>query len=145
MLGRFRIMLLGFLSATLPLPALAHIVFAEPKAKAGSSYAGFFRVSHGCGESETVSVRMSIPDGVVTARPQPRPGWTISIERVPLPQPQKGEGGTLIRDRVTAITWSGRLPVEYFEQFGVMMKLPTPLVGSIFRRCRPAFQARIVG
>jgi uncharacterized protein YcnI len=119
-----RCALVAGLAVSLPLPAFAHIVFAEPKARAGAYYAGFFRVSHGCGDSDTVSVRISIPETVLSARPQPKPGWTIRIDRAPLATPRTGEGGATIRDRVTAITWTGRLPSDYFDQFGLMMKLP---------------------
>ena len=30
----------------------------------------------------------------------------------------------MIAQRVSAITWAGRLPADQFDQFGVMMKLP---------------------
>lgn len=105
-------------------PAWGHIVFAEPAAEAGGYYAGFLRVSHGCGASPTVSLRVTLPESVLTARPQPKPGWTLTIERVPLAQPVPGEGGALIRERVAAVTWTGELPADQFDQFGLMMKLP---------------------
>lgn len=105
-------------------PAAAHIVFAEPSAAAGSYYAGFLRVSHGCGEAGTVSLRVEIPPAVLSARPQPKAGWTLKIERAKLPQRVAGEGGATITERVTAVTWTGSLPADEFDQFGLMMKLP---------------------
>jgi uncharacterized protein YcnI len=105
-------------------PAWGHIVFAEPEGQAGSYYAGFLRVGHGCGQSPTVSVRFEIPETVLTVRPQPKPGWTLAIERTPLAQPVPGEGGEMIRERVSAVTWTGELPADQFDQFGLMMKLP---------------------
>lgn len=133
-----RSVLLGGLIAVVPLPALAHVVFAEPQARPGSYYAGFFRVSHGCGSSDTVSVRIVIAEGVASARPQPKPGWTLDVERAPLATPTKGEGGSVIKERVVAITWSGRLPADQFDQFGVMMKLPAstgPLYFPVEQTC----------
>ena len=112
----------AILASTAPLHA--HVTFAEPSAKAGSYYAGFLRVSHGCAESPTISVRVAIPDGIVIARPQPKPGWSVSIEKAPLAKPAAGEGGALVHERVTAIVWSGRLPADQFDQFGIMVKLP---------------------
>lgn len=131
-------MFLGGLVAALPLPAAGHIVFAEPQAQAGSYYAGFLRVSLGCGASDTVSVRISIPEGVASARPQPKPGWNLNIERVPLATSIKDEGGRVIKDRVAAITWIGRLSADQFDQFGVMMKLPAsagPLYFPVEQTC----------
>ncbi|WEK43856.1 MAG: YcnI family protein [Candidatus Sphingomonas colombiensis] len=116
----------------------AHIVFAEPEAQAGGYYAGFLRVSHGCGASPTRSIRVEIPDSIVSARPQPKPGWTLAIEHQPLKVPIRGEGGALIAERVSAITWTGDLPADQFDQFGVMMKLPTepgPLYFRTVQRC----------
>ena len=86
-------------------PASAHIVFAEPSAEAGGYYAGFLRVGHGCDGAATVSLRVEIPEGVLTARPQPKPCWTLSIETVALAQPVAGEGGAMLTERVAAVTW----------------------------------------
>ena len=103
--------------------ASAHIVLAEDTADAGAYYAGFFRIGHGCDGQATASVRIEIPAGVLTARPQPKPGWTVTVETAPLPEPVKGEGGHEIAERVAAITWAGTLPADQFDQFGVLMKL----------------------
>jgi uncharacterized protein YcnI len=51
---------------------------------------------------------------VASARPQPKTGWTIEIEK----EGDKPEG------RATAITWTGRLPDDQFDDFAVLMKLP---------------------
>lgn len=115
------------LAATLALvaaPLSAHIVFAETNAAAGSYYVGFLRVGHGCDGSATVSVRVEIPASIITARPQPKPGWTLTIEHQPLAKAVTGEGGAMITQRVSAVTWTGRLDAEQFDQFALMMKLP---------------------
>ena len=130
--------LLASLLALAAVPAAAHVVLAEPQAAAGSYYAGFFRVSHGCGASPTVALRVEIPATVVSAKPQPKPGWTVAIERTPLATPIRGEGGAEIRERVSAITWTGMLDIDSFDQFGIMMKLPAtagPLYFPTTQRC----------
>jgi uncharacterized protein YcnI len=111
--------------------ASAHITFAEPQAPAGSYYAGSLRVTHGCGASPTVSIRVAIPEGVDTARPQPKAGWTLRIEHAPLAHPFASESGTMVTERVTAITWTGNLPADEFDQFGLMLKLPAK-VGPLY-------------
>ncbi len=90
--------------------AAAHVVLATPAAEAGSYYAGSFRVGHGCGASPTTALRIEIPEGVETARPQPKAGWAIEMEH-------SGE-------RVRAVTWHGRLEADQFDEFGVLMHLP---------------------
>lgn len=106
------------------LPATAHIVLAEPTAAAGAYYAGFFRVSHGCDGSPTTSLRIEIPASILMAKPQPKPGWTITVDKAPLPKPVAADGGAMQTERVAAITWTGRLADDAFDQFGMMLKLP---------------------
>jgi uncharacterized protein YcnI len=105
--------------------ALAHVTLAEPKAGAGSYYVGAFRVGHGCSGSPTTALRIEIPDGIASARPQPKPGWTVEIETAPLAKPVPGEMGETVTSRVTAVTLNGgSLPGDQFDQFLVLMKLP---------------------
>lgn len=132
----FRLSLLAGLLAGAA--AEAHVVFAEPTTKAGGYYAGFLRVSHGCAGSPTVAIRVAIPEGVASARPQPKPGWTLTIDKAPLATPFRSEGGEMVRDRVVAVTWTGRLAADEFDQFGLMLKLPDaagPLYFPTSQRC----------
>ena len=101
------------LLALVATPAAAHVVAVPDTAKAGSYAAIAFRVGHACAAGDaTLKVRIEIPDGVASARPQVKPGWTYVIERDdPKAVP-------------TAITFEGRLPDEAFDDFAVLMKLP---------------------
>lgn len=118
-------------AAALAAPASAHIVFAPAEATAGSYYAGEFRVGHGCGDAATRAVRIEIPEGIMTARPRPKPGWSVAIERAPLATPILSEGREQ-RDRVAAITWRGNLPSDQFDGFGLMLKLPADRSGPLY-------------
>ncbi|KQY35534.1 nuclear export factor GLE1 [Caulobacter sp. Root487D2Y] len=117
------IILLALLAA--PVPALAHVVAAPGEAKAGSYSAIAFRVGHACAAGDTtLKLRVEIPDAVVSARPQPKPGWTIDIEK-------DGE-------KATAVTWTGRLPDDQFDDFALLMKLPSQpgnLVFPVIQSC----------
>lgn len=119
------LILAAALAAAVPAVAFAHSVMSPDKAAPGAYYAGDLRISHGCAGSPTLAVRVEIPPAVVSAKPQPKPGWTLAIEREPLAQPIKGEGGQMVTQRVKAVTWTGRLPDDQFENFGLMLKLPS--------------------
>ncbi|USQ95692.1 YcnI family copper-binding membrane protein [Caulobacter sp. RL271] len=94
--------------------ASAHVVAVPDTAKAGSYSAIAFRVGHACATGDTtLKVRIEIPDGVASARPQVKPGWTYRLERGPDPKAAP-----------TAITFEGRLPDEAFDDFAILMKLP---------------------
>ena len=118
--------------------AQAHVVFSRTDARPGGYYAGALRVSHGCDGSPTTAVTVTIPEGVAVAKPQPKPGWSVRIERAPLASPVPGEGGRMLTERVAAITWSGRLPEDEFDEFGLMLKLPDragPLYFPVVQTC----------
>jgi len=119
-------------AATLAGAAQAHVVFTQPTAAAGSHWAGALRVSHGCDASATTSVRVEIPEGINVARPRVPAGWSVAIERQPLAEPVPAEGGGMLTERVSAITWTGRLPEEQFEEFGLAAKLPAQPGALIF-------------
>jgi hypothetical protein len=119
------------LAAALAAPAGAHVVMAPAEAMAGSYYAGEFRIGHGCGEAATTAVRIEVPEGVLTARPRPKPGWTIEVERAPLATPVVSEGKAQ-RDHVSAIIWRGNLPADQFDGFGLMLKLPKAASGPLY-------------
>ena len=118
--------------------ASAHVVLAPADATAASYNAGEFRVGHGCGNAATTAVRVEIPEAIPVARARPKPGWTIEVERAPLPAPVISEGKEQ-RDRVAAITWRGNLPADQFDGFGIMLKLPSgptaPLPISVRQSC----------
>ena len=111
--------------AVAPSLALAHVVAAPGEAKAGSYAAVAFRVGHACAAGDTtLKVRVEIPDGVASARPQPKTGWTIDIEK---------DG-----DKAAAVTWTGRLPDDQFDDFALLMKLPAKpgnLVFPVIQSC----------
>jgi uncharacterized protein YcnI len=101
---------LAFLLAAVA-PASAHVTLAQPSAKAGSHSVVTVRIGHGCADSPTTALRIEIPDSVASANPQPKPGWTLTIDHA--------------AQRASAITWSGgSLPADEFDEFAVMMKLP---------------------
>jgi len=122
---------LPILAAAIAMPAGAHIVMSPSEAAADSYYAGEFRVGHGCGDTATTAVRIELPEDVLTARPRPKPGWTIEIERKALTSPATFEGREH-HDRVSAITWRGTLPADQFDGFGVMIKIPKGKSGALY-------------
>ena len=105
--------------------ASAHVVMTQNQAKAGSYFAARFQVGHGCSGSATTALRVEIPAGMASARPQPKPGWTLEVVKADAATAAKpGEG-------VAAVIWRGRLPDDQFDDFGLLMKLPEQ-VGTLY-------------
>lgn len=117
--------------------ARAHVVVDAPSARAGAYHVLFFRVGHGCDGSPTTALRIEIPESIQAAKPQPKPGWALTIERTPLAAPRVDHGKALT-DRVAAITWSGRLEDAQWDQFGLQLKLPDaagPIAFPVVQTC----------
>jgi periplasmic copper chaperone A len=118
-------------AALLAVPvATAHISPTQSSAAAGSSAIIGFTVGHGCEGSPTRKVTIQIPAGVTSAKPQPKPGWRITIKRGTLPQPVKDFAGKTVRVGVLSVTWTGGpLPDAYFDSFTLRLGMP-PTAGK---------------
>lgn len=106
-------------------PAFAHVTANPDKGEAGKYFETGFRVSHGCEGSDTVSVSITLPQGMVTVKPQFKPGWTVSVKKSKLGKPVPAGHGKMADEQIDEITWSGnRLPDDQYDTFGLLMKLP---------------------
>lgn len=111
--------------ALVPTLARAHIVADPAEGPAGGYFRTAFRVTHGCKGSPTVALTIRMPEGVLSAKPMSKPGWTIEIKTRPLDKPVAGQHGIAIRSAVTEVTWrGGRLENAQFDEFVVMVGLP---------------------
>lgn len=118
------VMVLAVASGLAASPVTARVVLSQSTFEAGVNFAAFFKVERGCGSSPTTALRVQIPDGVAVLDLPGKPGWTVSAERA--------------GDRVTAVTWQGRLESAQADQFGLLVKLPSrpgPLYFAAVQRC----------
>ncbi len=110
--------------------AHAHIVLDTRSAVAGSYFKVTFAVGHGCSGAATTEIDITIPDGVIMAKPQPKPGWRVSTTNTALPAPVDFHGKTL-RERVQHVVWTGgSLPEEQYDEFVTFVKLPDLAPGA---------------
>ena len=110
--------------AFVPAIAAAHMVVDPPEGPAGDYFKAAFRVTHGCQGTPTVSLTIRIPDGVLGAKPQAKPGWTIEIKTRPLDPPVDLGHGFLLRQTASEITWRGSLDNAHFDDFALTMRTP---------------------
>ncbi len=104
-------------------------------ANAASSYKATFRVGHGCGASPTREIAVTIPAGVEGAKPMPKAGWTVAIEREKLAQPRT-DHGKAITDEVRRIRWTAStpadaLPGDFYDEFVLQARMPAQ-AGTIY-------------
>ena len=113
------------LAALAAAPAVAHVT-VQPREAAASSYAQLaFSVSHGCNGSATVAVHIKVPDGILSAKPQMKPGWTVDVRTKKLAAPQAGPHGGTVSEVVDEVTWrGGPLPDNLYDTFGLIVRTP---------------------
>ena len=118
-------------------PAWAHVTLEQPKATAGAGYKAALRVGHGCEGSATHTVAVRLPAGFRGAKPMPKPGWALTVERAPLAQPYESHGRTVSED-VVAVTWKATspqawLPDAHYDEFVLRGQAPAQPGASWFQ------------
>ena len=110
-------------------PAVAHVGLEYTVAPAGSHYKATFKIGHGCATSPTREVAVSIPAGVRSVRPMPKPGWTLHIERA-------RRAVSDAQDEVVSVRWTARsaadhLPDDQYDEFSLVGRMP-PQPGPLY-------------
>jgi uncharacterized protein YcnI len=108
----------GLAVTALATPALAHVTLEQSAAPVGSFYKAVLRVGHGCDQSPTVRLRVTIPEGVISVKPMVKAGWTLEVKRGAYAKPYSFLHGAKFNEGAKEITWSGgNLPDAYYDEF----------------------------
>lgn len=117
----------GALALGLGVPAGAHISPDRDEVPAGGYTQVTFTVPHGCEESPTRVIAVSIPESIVNAAPQVVAGWDVETTEEELAEPIEGEGEPQT-ERVAEITWTAQdgneLDPHFRQVFTVGFKAP---------------------
>ncbi|TCT08168.1 DUF1775 domain-containing protein [Aquabacter spiritensis] len=122
-------------------PAFAHVTLDQQQATSGTFYKAVLKVPHGCGTAATTAISVTLPEGVVSAKPQPKPGWTLATETGPYAKAYEVMHGPPVSQGVKTITWSGGdLPNAYYDEFAFIAYLtpqanPTTLYFPVVQSC----------
>lgn len=112
-------------------PARAHITIATPAVAAGSYAKVVLQVPHGCAGRATTAITVTLPAGFYVAKPQPKPGWTVTTQKARLAQPIELHGRQ-IEESVSQIRWEGGpLPNDFFDEFALQGKLGSDVTGPL--------------
>ena len=104
------------LLALAPASAFAHAVLENPETAQNSTYKGVIAIDHGCKGQATRALRVTIPEGFIAAKPMPKPGWTVTIDRGAYAKGYAYKGGTLA-EGAKVLTWTGNLPADEYDEF----------------------------
>lgn len=97
--------------------AFAHSTLETTEAHVGASYKAVIRVPHGCEGKPTIALRVQIPEGMIAAKPMPKPGWTL--EKVKGAYEKSYDYfGTPMKEGVKEVVWKGgSLADDEYEEF----------------------------
>ena len=99
-------LLAGLCLSLLTSAASAHAVLERKEASPNESYRGVVQIMHGCDGAPTTRVTVTIPEGVIGAKPMPKPGWELATSRGAYAKSYQSFHGT-VSEGVNSITWSG--------------------------------------
>jgi periplasmic copper chaperone A len=109
----------GAMLAAMAAPAFAHITLEVPQAAVGGGYKAVLRVPHGCKGSATTAIKLKVPEGFLSAKPQPKAGWTLDIKTGDYAKAYTLYGSPVTSGAVE-IDWSGgNLPDSEYDEFVV--------------------------
>jgi uncharacterized protein YcnI/copper(I)-binding protein len=115
-------------------PAFAHATLETVEASPDSTYKGVIRIPHGCKGEATNAVRVTIPEGVIGAKPMPKAGWTITIRKGRYAKTYDYFGRPL-SEGAQEIVWSnGSLPNDHYDEFVFSARLAPdlPVGGTLY-------------
>ena len=117
--------------------AQAHVSLETPQAKAGEAYKAVLRVTHGCDGSATHTVSIALPPGFRGAKPMPKPGWELTLQRQAFAEPYSSHGKE-VREGVTVVTWTARsaesaLQDAHYDEFIVRGQAPSTAGDAWFK------------
>lgn len=106
--------------------AAAHVGVTPDKTDANSYALLTFGIPHGCGESGTTKVAITLPAELNDAQPTVNPNWTVEKVTEQLPEPRKLADGSSITKRTSQIVYTARqpLPHELRDALVLSVKLP---------------------
>lgn len=106
--------------------AAAHVGVTPDKTSANSYALLTFGIPHGCEESSTTKVTITLPAELNDAQPTVNPNWTVEKVTEQLAEPKKLTDGSSITKRTSQIVYTAKepLPHELRDALVLSVKLP---------------------
>lgn len=118
--GTAALMLAGISAAS------AH-VSVNPDKTAANSYALLtFGVPHGCSDSGTTRVTITLPDELTDATPTVNPNWNVEKLSQTLAEPKKLADGTSITKRTSQIVYTAKTPLDPHLRDALVLSVKLP-------------------
>lgn len=114
--------------------AAAHVGVTPDKTSANSYALLTFVVPHGCAESGTTEVAITLPAELNDAQPTVNPNWTVEKVTEQLAEPKKLADGTSITKRTSRVIYTAKTPLEHQlrDTLVLAVKLPDAAGATLY-------------
>ena len=114
--------------------ASAHVGVTPDKTAANSYALLTFGIPHGCEESGTTKVTITLPAELNDAQPTVNPNWTVEKVTEQLAEPKKLADGTSITKRTSQIVYTAKAPLAHDlrDALVLSMKLPDAAGATLY-------------
>lgn len=106
--------------------ASAHVGVTPDKTAANSYALLTFGIPHGCEESGTTKVAITLPAELNDAQPTVNPNWTVEKVTEQLAAPKKLADGTSITKRTSQIIYTAKAPLEHELRDALVLSVKLP-------------------
>ena len=106
--------------------ASAHVGVSPDKTAANSYALLTFGIPHGCEESGTTKVAITLPAELNDAQPTVNPNWTVEKVTEQLAEPKKLADGTSITKRTSQIVYTAKAPLAHDLRDALVLSLKLP-------------------
>lgn len=103
--------------------AFAHATFANQPVKVGAYVAAALQVPHGCDGKATTEVQIKLPEGFISAKPQPKAGWEVEVISGDYQKVYDNHGQQITSGPVEIRWKNGELPDNFYDTFVVYGKV----------------------
>lgn len=110
--------------------ASAHVGVTPDKTTANSYALLTFGIPHGCDESGTTKVTITLPAELNDAQPTVNPNWTAAKVTEQLAEPKKLADGTSITKRTSQIVYTAKAPLEPALRDALVLSVKLPDVAG---------------
>ncbi|HAP91329.1 MAG TPA: nuclear export factor GLE1, partial [Arthrobacter bacterium] len=106
--------------------ASAHVGVTPDKTAANSYALLTFGIPHGCAESGTTKVAITLPAELNDAQPTVNPNWTVEKVTEQLAEPKKLADGTSITKRTSQIVYTAKTPLDHELRDALVLSVKLP-------------------
>lgn len=103
--------------------AFAHSSFANGPVQPETTVAAVLQIPHGCDGKATTELQVKLPEGFISAKPMPKPGWDLEVIKGDYKKSYDNHGKTITAGPVEIRWKNGNLSDDFYDTFTISGKV----------------------